>query len=213
MAPKGLKASLSGNLTAVARSKGFSHEFALGYEDGQVIPLEIALEPTFEKGIRTINPSFRIGDALDADPTHSGVRHLAFQVMESGIVAALVNQAGELWLTKVEEAEGLMMEDDPVTTQTKLLPKITDPVAALLLDNRGETLLLATDDGQLFHWNIQEIDQPKLIHNHQITESGDGITALAYLIGDRTLIIGTKMGRVSAWMPMREAQHSGKLQF
>ncbi len=211
---EGLRTSVNGPLTAVARSKGFGHEFALGYEDGRITPIEILFDPKFENGKRTIIPSLRVGDSLKkAGPPHSSVRHLAYQVMESGIVMASINQAGELWLTKVEEGEGLMMEDEPVTTQTLLIPKLTESVTSMLLDNRGETLLVATLDGQLFHWNIQEIDEPKIIHHHQITGPGDGITALTYLIGDRTLIIGTKTGTVSAWMPMRDEQRSGTFQF
>ena len=207
------KGALTGQLTAVARSKGFGHEFALGYEDGSISPIDIEFEPFFENSKRTIVPGFRIGDSLNADPTNSGVMHLGYQVLENGILTAALNQSGELWVTKVSEGEGLMMDDEPVTTQIELLPTPNEPVSALLLDNRGESLMLATVGGQLLYWDIQNFDEPILIQKAQITESGDGITALAYLIGDRTLIIGTKTGSVSAWMPMRDAHGGGPIQF
>ena len=201
------------HLTTVARSKGRGHQFAFGTGDGRAIPIEIELKPTFENDQRTIEPSLQIGDLFEIDPTHSAVVFLAYQVIESGMVTASVNQAGELWLTKVEEGNGLTLVDEPIVTQSKLVPNSPEPVTGLLLDDLGETLLVATLDGQLIHWDVQDLDAPKLLHTYQITEAGDGITALTYLIGDRTVIIGTKTGMVSAWMPMRDPRLPGGIRF
>jgi phosphate transport system permease protein len=196
------------HMTAVARSKGRGHQFAFGTGDGRAIPIEIELKPTFEHDQRTIIPSLHIGDAFEVDPTRSGVLHLGYQVTESGMVAASINHTGELWVTKVEEGDGLTLVDEPSVTQSQLVPSPPEPVTGLLLDDLGETLLVATVDGQLIHWDVQDLDSPKLVHTYQMTEAGDGITALNFLIGDRTVIIGTKTGIVSAWMPMRVAGRS-----
>ncbi|UCE63899.1 MAG: ABC transporter permease subunit, partial [Nitrospirota bacterium] len=184
-----------------------------GSEDGRAIPIEIEFTPSFENGQRTIIPSLQIGEEFEVDPTHSRILHLAYQVTEDGIIAASVNQAGDLWVTKAEESEGLMLDDEPIRTQNQLIPKLEEPVAALLIDDLGETLLVATINGKLFHWNVEDVDAPRLIHMYQITEAGDGITAIQYLIGDRTLIIGTKSGKVSAWMPMRVGDKSPEVRY
>ena len=200
-------------VTSVARSKGRGHEFALGTEAGRAIPIEIQFTPNFENGQRTITPSFQIGDEFEVDPTHAPVLHLVYQVTEDGMITASVNQAGELWVTKTKESEGLMLDDEPVKTQNQLVPKTEGPVAALLIDDLGETLFVATLYGKLFHWNVEDVDAPRLIHTYQITGAGDGITAIHFLIGDRTLIIGTKTGTVSAWMPMRVGDKSREVRY
>ena len=190
-------------VTTVARSKGRGHEFALGSEDGRAIPFGIKFTPSFENGKRTIIPSLQIGDEIEVDPTHSRILHLAYQVTEYGMITASVNQAGDLWVTKTEESEDLMLDDEPIRTQNQLVPKPEERIAALLIDDLGETILVATVKGKMFHWNVEDVDNPRLIHTYQITEGGDEIAAIHYLIGDRTLIVGTNTGTVSAWMPMR----------
>ena len=209
----GTHLSLADQVTSIARSKGRGHEFALGTEDGRGIPIEVKFKPTFEKGQRTIIPGLEIGQPFDVDPTHARVRILAYQVTESGMMTASVNQAGELWLTKIEEGEGLMMNDEPVVTQNQLVLNSEEPVRGLLIDELGENLLVATFHGKLLHWNVEDLENPQLNHTYQITEGGDDITALNYLIGDRTLIIGTKAGTVSAWMPVRVAGKTSEVRF
>ena len=44
---------------------------------------------------------------------------------------------------------------------------------------------------------MQDLEQPQLTHTYTIADPADSISAMTYLIGDRTLIIGTKAGSVS----------------
>ena len=73
--------------------------------------------------------------------------------------------------------------------------------------------LLVNKDGQLAHWNVQDLEEPQLLHTYTVTEGNDSITTMTYLIGDRTLIIGTNTGTVSAWMPIRDHEQSNVFRF
>ena len=75
-------------------------------------------------------------------------------------------------MTKLEEGDGFMMVDEPLMTQSQLLPPPPELVTELLLDDRGETLLVATVDGQLIHWDVQDLDAPKLVHTYRMTDAG-----------------------------------------
>ena len=203
----------SKQVTAVARSNGRGHLYALGTHDGQIIPVEIELKPRFEDDRRTIVPTLSVGEPLAADPSKGAIVHLAYQETENGVAIAIVNQLGELWVTKREEPEGLMLVDEPVLTQVKVATPSIQQNSTLLFDGLGESLLIGNKDGQFAHWNVQDLEEPQLLQTYTITERDDSITAMSYLIGDRTLIIGTKTGSVSAWMPIRDHERSNVFRF
>ena len=193
---------LDDHVAAVARSQGRGHDFAFGTNDGQIIPIKIELTPTFQNDVRTIVPSLRFGDPIVVDPSKSSINRLAYQRMEEGHAVVTLNQAGEIWLTKSEESEGLMLSDEPVMTQTLITTYSSEKVTSLILDSLGETLLFGTNDGRLFHWNIQNPSEPELIKTYALSDTNDFITALTFLIGDRSLAVGTNRGSVSVWMPV-----------
>src|SRR5256885_8160877 len=84
----------------------------------------------------------------------------------------------------------------------------TEPVTALIFDSRGETLSIGTAGGNLYHYDVREGSQPSLIETISVAPADTSVTALSYLIGDRSLVIGNSAGDVSVWMPVRQAQES-----
>ena len=197
------------HVVSVSRSHGRGHHFALGTEDGHMIPVDIELTPTFQNDVRTIVPSVRLGESVLVDPTHVGIARLAYQETDDGMVALMLNQSGELWLTKSGEGEGLMLSDEPVMTQTMIATYPLDQVSTLLLDSLGETLMIGTTDGRLIHWNIQDSSEPELIHIYSLPDPEDFTTSMVFLIGDRSLAVGTQKGRVSVWMPIPDSGKGG----
>lgn len=197
------------HVVSVARSQGRGHHFALGTSDGHMVPVDIELTPTFQNDIRTIVPSVTIGDPILIDPTGSGIAHLAYQETDEGMTVIALSQSGELWLTKSGESEGLMFSDEPVMAQTMVAKYPVEALTALLIDSLGETLMLGVNDGRLIQWNIQDPNEPERVHAYSLPDTTDVITALAFLIGDRSLAVGTKGGRVSVWMPVPNPGRSG----
>jgi phosphate transport system permease protein len=60
---------------------------------------------------------------------------------------------------------------------------------------------------------VREGTQPSLIETTSVAPANTSVTALSYLIGDRSLAIGTSDGDVSVWMPVRQAQESSMTRF
>ena len=203
------KNGLITNVIAVARSHGRGHHFALGTGDGRALPVDIELTPTFQNDTRTIIPSVMLGEPVLVDPTLTGIARLAYQEMDEGMAVVVLSQSGELWLTKSGESEGLMLSDEPVVTQSMIARYPVEEVTALLLDSLGETLMLGTSDGRLIHWNVLDPNEPELTHTYTLADTNDFITAFAFLIGDRSLAIGTSKGRVSVWMPVPNPGRTG----
>lgn len=190
-------------ITAVAHAQGRGHQFALGTKNGSVIPMDIELTPEFGTGSRQIVPTVNVGEPIEVDPSHSPILRFSYQRWEEGTVIAALTTVGTLWVAKTEEPEGLTLADEPVLTQVQLDLPSTEPLTVLLLDGLGEHLFAGTPSGNLYHWFLQDLEQPRLIGVHQVSATGDAVTALAYLIGDQTIVTGTEAGHVSTWMPMR----------
>ena len=146
----------SDQVTAVARSNGRGHRFAFGTRDGQVMPVDIELRPKFDNGRRTIIPTLSVGESMQADPLQGEIMHLAYQETEEGVATAVVNAHGDLWVTKMEEAEGLMLVDEPVLTQSKLATYPIQRVSTLLIDGLGESLFVADQ-----RWPIYSLEHAR----------------------------------------------------
>ena len=197
------------HVVAVARSHGRGHHFAFGTDDGHLIPVDIQLTPTFQDDIRTVIPTVTTGESLLVDPTQSGIARLAYQETEEGMAVVVLSQSGELWLTKSGGNEEFTLSDEPVMTQAKIATYSIDDITALLLDSLGETVMIGLKDGHFLQWNILEPNEPALVHTYTLPDSNDFITALAFLIGDRSLAVGTNEGRVSVWMPVPNPGREG----
>ena len=197
------------SMVSVARSHGRGHHFALGTDDGHIVPIDIELTPTFHDDIRTIVPTITHAEPILVDPTGTGIARLAYQETDEGMAVITLSRSGELWITKSGESDGLMFSDEPVMTQTMIAKYPVDALSALLIDSLGETLMLGMNDGRLIQWNIQDPNEPELVHDYTLPDTTDVITALAFLIGDRSLAVGTQKGRVSVWMPVPNPGRSG----
>lgn len=201
-----------GRVTAVARTGGKGHHFGLATNTGAVVPVEIDFRSMFADGVRTIHPDVVVGRPFRAVPQDDQIARLAYEARDEGPVTVAVSQNGRVWLTKAGAGGGLFaFQESGELAQAELTPMPDAPVTALLLDRLGERALIASRDGRVFYWDIQEAESPRLMGAYQASGAGDGefVTALSYLIGDRTIIMGTSGGRVSAWMPMLDPDRGG----
>ncbi len=197
-----------GNMTALARSPGTAHRYGLGTVNGRVFPLRVTYRVTFKDDVRTIFPVAAVGDPVDAVPASEPIVRLACRDMDGGTVVAALTGSGRLFLTRIDETEtGLFAREHArETRQAEITGEGVGAVSTLLLDNAGTTLVAGTTDGRLLHWDIRDIQSPRLMGTHT---AGASVTALAYLIGDRSLVVGTASGTVAVWLLMLDPDVGG----
>ena len=211
----------SREITALARSPGKSHTYGLGTGVGRVIPFSVTFRVTFEDDVRHTEPVVTSGEPFQAVPTSVGpersgakskgapIARLAYRETDSGTIAAALTGSGRLFLTKIQEseAEGLFaLETESELVQAELTGDGVEALSVLLLDDLGETLLGGTKDGRLLYWDIQDIERPRLMG---VYSAGTSITALSYLIGDRSIVVGTEKGTVAVWMSVIDPDVGG----
>jgi len=191
------------HVTTIARAVGTGNRFAFGTDDGRLIPLTIDFTAGYDEGARHIVPTVTLGSPVQLTPGKDQIIRLAYQPTERGTLAVALTDDGRLWYAA-----------SPLSTApVALTGHSAETVTAVIFDSRGETLSVGTANGNLYHYDVRNGIQPSLIETTSVAPSGTSVTALAYLIGDRSLVIGTSAGDVSVWMPVRQAQESSTTRF
>ncbi len=191
------------HVTAIARAVGVGNRFAFGTDDGRIIPLTVEFTAGYEEGGRLIVPTVTLGTPVQLTPSKEPIIRLAYQPTERGTFTAALTDHGHLWYA------ALPSDITPVA----LTGHGSESVTALIFDSRGETLSIGTAAGNLYHYEVREGSRPSLAETASVVPPGASVTALSYLIGDRSLAIGSSAGDVSVWMPVRQAQESSTTRF
>jgi phosphate transport system permease protein len=171
----------------------------LGTSDGRVIGLTVTYEVEFKDDRRVLTPhqEFAAPSALDGEGRRPIVR-LAAAAPESGpIVVGQVGQADVL-VQSVVEKKALIGGTRREESVQMLAGAAEGEITALAVDGRGEDLFVGTSLGRIVRYDLR--GRPNVTRADSTTV-GDGapITTLAFLNGDRTLVVGTERGAVSTW--------------
>jgi phosphate transport system permease protein len=78
------------------------------------------------------------------------------------------------------------------------------PATSLALSTDGATLAVGRGDGRIEVWNVADAAEPKRVQ--ELDGDGAKSTALAFLIGDETLVAADDLGHVTGWMRVRHVR-------
>ncbi|UCH91554.1 MAG: ABC transporter permease subunit [Nitrospirota bacterium] len=185
---------------------------SLATQEGMVVPVTIHFRPVFEGTNRRIMPTHQVREPIRVIPVGEElILHAHTQQDERQVIAA-VTESGELWLTQLEEPGEFSFSDEVTITQRQLeIPEQTT-ITHMVLDGFGRRLVAGTKQGELLEWLLKDGADTK-VRRVAVGEPGEVITALNYLLGERTLIVGTQKGRVMTWVPMNERKGPSPIPF
>jgi len=184
-------------VTAVASSEGY----LIGTSDGRVVPLEMKLDIAFSGNTRTVTPQPVFGALALLDPSgRRPVRNVAFAAPESGPVTVAQVGPMELVVQTVVERKALIGPSTKQESLRSLVVPIEGEITRLALDGRGEDLFVGTSRGQVVRYDLRDRANPTRVETTEASQTrGAPVTALGFLIGDRTLVVGDQTGGVSTW--------------
>ncbi|HKZ06055.1 MAG TPA: ABC transporter permease subunit, partial [Methylomirabilota bacterium] len=180
----------------------------VGTSDGRAIPFEVQFEIAFKEGGRTVTPKVLIGEALALDPERRRpLRRIAFAATPTGPLTVAQVGPTELAVLAVTEKKALVGGTTRVETLQSLMAPTEGEITALRLDGRGEDLFVGTSQGRVLRYDVR--DRANLTAMESVTTgptAGPPITALGFLLGDRTLVVGDARGFVSTWQVVTPPQ-------
>jgi phosphate transport system permease protein len=180
---------------------GGHSRYVIGTSDGRVIPLEMKFAVTFSASGRGVvaTPVFGEFSALDPDRKRT-VRTLTFAVPGSGLISIAQVGPTELVVQTTVEKKALIGPSTRAESRQTLNLEIDGEVTKLALDGRAEDLFIGTSRGQVVRYDLRDPANPARIEVTDVMAGrGAPVTALGFLIGDRTLVVGDGSGGVSTW--------------
>ena len=171
-----------------AGSRSLSGDFiALGTADGRVALLRVSFLPVYEGGVlKNVTVELAERAVLSFDPGRRPVRRVSY--VEEGdnkfVAGQFANNEIRVWWS------------GPSGPATEAVVHVAaeETVTALRVGATG-TVIAGTDRGDVYHWELG--DSATLTDVAKTSPSP--VTALNYVIGNHTFVVGTQDGRLSAW--------------
>ncbi len=185
--------ALAGKKITAASRAVKSNWIAFGTADGMAGSTEVRFAADFSGAARTITQSVRNGEQLyQADPARRPVR----------IIAGALGEDGGIRIAAVKDDGGLVLLTAGESGDSNIAPASAGGarITALAMKSTGRQLIAGAADGMVYVFDIEN-GQPRTAENFKA--SAAGITALRFLNGDETLVIGDEKGDVAGWFSVR----------
>jgi phosphate transport system permease protein len=182
---------------------------AFGLSNGKVVPVSLAFEQVLAAdGSMKMVPRFKADAPLTMDAGGAPVSLLARADAESGAMYVAPSGPKSLSLLRLKQKKSLMGGPGKITeVRTPVALPIDSPIGVLAMDNRGEDAYVGLANGQLVRVDLRDPENPKPAQPVLAAgKAGTAITALGFLNGDRTLVVGDADGGVSAWQTLRSEE-------
>lgn len=187
--------------------------YAVATDKGWILPFQIKYSINYgDDNLRKITPSivkFNPINVADGKVKKFAFQKEDFEDTEGSYVVAFLTDANEFKIQSVE-----VSEDDffgfskPMTSSINLSDKIdTNHITEIEIDSFLRNLYVGTSDGQIFHWSIKDKASPVLRKKIVATSSSEiGVSSLGFLIGNRSIVVGTTNGNLSVWFPVKNEE-------
>jgi len=184
-----------GHSKVVSASRSLMGDFvALGTEDGHVSLQQVRFTPRYEEQkLVDLDLSVRDRGYVAIDPLARPIREVAYEETNGRKTVLAVPAADTVlaWRTDDEGAEH----------RAELKTKYGERVTRVRI-GRSDTVVAATEKGNLYHWEL--LPAVRLTEVAHVSE--EEVTALEYVLGNITLIVGDTRGNLSGWFRVREKE-------
>lgn len=205
--------SLGQRATSFAAAESLGGLVAYGTSAGGVHFVRPHYQVSFPNDQRHLTPSiqFPYGEqAIQLDRAGSAIRQLAVQESTRGRPEAFAvgYTADQRWVAAhIKTRENLLTGVLSTQVQQNELTAITQLQLSpnfILLDKQFQNLFVAAGN-RIYYFNISNIQEPKLVEQVQLKST---ITAMEFLVGAVSVVVGTETGELSQWFPVRDAQNN-----
>lgn len=201
-------------MTAFAAGDPASRLLAFGLADGTVLLRGHQYSVTYPDDHRLIVPEIYAPAGVDAivlDQMNRPIRLLAAQSDDRQTTIAGYTDDRRMILVNLSRESNFLTGEVTVTRIESTIPAYT-PVTHLKLDVEQRELYFADDRGWLYFYDISNKNEPRLLQRLRAVQNNARITAMEFLSGGISLMIGSSDGRISQWFPVRDNNNDYTLQ-
>jgi len=181
---------------------------ALGLSDGTALIVRHDYDLTYPDGVRKVVPKldFPLGkEPVEVDPEGQSLQVIGVQRgATGGVVIAAYTEDGRMPVVLFEATVNFMTRAVTLNRRAAMLPTPEDPINDILVSMTLHDVITGDRDGRLRYYNIRNITNPEFVDAAQVVHDGVEVTALQFLLGTVTIIVGGSDGSVAAWMLVRD---------
>jgi phosphate transport system permease protein len=185
-------------------------QFGLGLSDGRVVPVEVKFNVSYRDEKRTVEPELLEGTPIDVAPGRQ-ISHLAYAATPRGPLVAVATGPRDLVVIGIKETRPLVGPPTRETVRAEVRLPIGGEITRVVMDGRGDHVYVGSSAGTVTNVNVSDPSAPRVEGTVEVAGTGAGVSALAMLLGDRTLLVGDLEGRVTSWLILPDAPPAGLL--
>ncbi len=187
---------------------------AYGLDNGQALVTRHHYKITYPNDQRKITPliEYPLGQQpVKVDPQGQALIQLTVRSNEEQTTLVAMTEDHRLVISRFEREESLFSDEAEITETHRLLPINNPAVAYLRLDKEQRTLYLVTLDGHVQIFDVQRLAKLKQIEETALFDEPRQITALEFLNGELSLLVGDDSGQLGQWTLVRDTEGKSKL--
>ncbi len=198
-------------VTSFAMANAGSHVLAFGLQDGRALVIKPVFKITYEGDLRVITPEivYPMGEEpLTIDDRGQALTHLDVQLGDEENTLIAVTADNRLLFSGFTKTVSFFDESVNIEKVNSELALQQAKIEHLLLEKGQKTLYVADDKGQIWHIDVTDKTAPQILQRVRVVPAGLKITALEFLTGDISLLVGDSEGRISQWFLVRDEKNN-----
>ncbi|MBI1849832.1 MAG: ABC transporter permease subunit [Planctomycetes bacterium] len=186
---------------AGARTVPGASVFTAATRDGHVLLAPVKWDLAYVGSERQVTGSIAEVVSLEIDPKSQPIETYAATVDDRGVVnvAAAVSDGSLVLIRRTVVENAITGERE--TSLEKHATTLPQSLEHLMLDRQGANLFGTTAPGMILWWRIAD-GVPGVPSSLPVGDAP--VTAMTFLVGDRSLVLGLANGSISVWFPVRQ---------
>ena len=187
----------------------------VGLSNGSVLVFKHTYTISYPDNERLITPGlfYPFGEMpLAMVEAGTPVRNLSIQYDgEQATIVAKSDSASINLLNITREESFLSDEVELVRTRSKVT--LSNPTIVSLRINTDQSEMYAADTaGAIYYYDISSKSDPRLVQKVQAVSNNRKITAMEFLAGGISILVGDSSGRITQWFPVRDEDNNYTLE-
>ncbi len=205
---------LGSSVTSFAATEPGTRVTAHGLDNGQVLVVRHAYDLTFPGDQRLITPKldYPMGrEPITLDEAGQPIKLLAVEQRtrgRAGTYIAGLTADNRLLLASLSTRANLLTGESTVTREVHQLPAVPGTPLKMLVDKTLRSLYVADTQGRVHYYDVSNPASARLVESVDV---GSPITAMEFLVGTVSLIVGTESGELSQWFLVRDEHNQYSL--
>ncbi len=204
-----------GQVVSHANAEPRTRIVAFGLDNGRVALAEHDYDLTYPDDVRLVTPKlgYPVEDSIiTIDDQGQPLNVIGVQRGDRGIGIVAYTADGRLLLTRFTSQRSFMTGETEFVPSQYELPAPPAAPTRILLDITMRNLLIGDAQGFLHYYDISNPEQAVLRDSRQVIEGvGNSVTAMEFLLGTVSIIVGGSDGSVAQYFLVRDEGNVGRI--